>query len=253
MPAFFIFNGDRLWVRRRPDGSAAAAETPPDGAPWQEVALGPAGGEALAVDAPAAAAPPEGIEAIPLRAFFDLAPPGDYALAARTFELLHWRRTHRFCGRCGRPLARHATERAMACEPCGDLVYPRINPVVIVRVTRGRDILLARRAGGATPFYSVLAGFVEAGETLEQTAEREILEEVGVRVTNLRYFGSQPWPHPNNLMIAFTADYAGGDIRPDTREIAEAGWYDPGHLPPIPPPVSISRWMIEDWRAGQGR
>ena len=119
----------------------------------------------------------------------------------------------------------------MACPAGCALVFPRTNPVVITRVTRGREILLARRAQGVTGFYGVIAGFVEAAETLEQAAAREIAEEVGVRIRNLRYFGSQPWPYPNHLMCAFTAEYAGGEICVDGQEIGTADWFTPEQLP----------------------
>ena len=201
-----------------------------------------------AVDAASDVLPPAGVDVIPLRALFDLVSSADYALASRAFELLHWRRTHRFCGRCGQALTRHATERAMVCAAChNDPVYPRTNPVVITRVTRGHEILLARRAQGVTAFYSVIAGFVEAAETLEHAVAREIAEEVGLRVRNLRYFGSQPWPYPNNLMIAFTAEYDSGEICVDGKEIGTAGWFTPENLPPIPSPISISRRLIDAW------
>ena len=244
-----IFSGSQLWIRR--DGAQAVcwldAETRRGAALWTEPLEAADGAAVEAVDLVAGTAEPDGIEGVTLRDFFDLATLADYALAARAFELLHWRRSHRFCGHCGRPLARHASERAMACAGCRDLVFPRTNPVVIVRVTRGREILLARRAHGATAFYSVIAGFVEAAETLEAAAAREIAEEVGLRVRNLRYFGSQPWPYPNNLMLAFTAEYDGGEICVDGTEIAIAGWFTPGNLPPIPPPVSIGRKLIDAW------
>ena len=247
-----IFHGDKLWIRR--EGAPAIylldATVPAGEVLWTELLESPDGAGVETVET-AVATPPPGIEAVPLRAFFDLAAPADYALASRAFEFLHWRRSHRFCGHCGRPLVRHATERAMECATCHDLVYPRTNPVVITRVTRGREILLARRAQGATAFYSVIAGFVEAAETLEHAAVREIAEEVGIRVRNLRYFGSQPWPYPNNLMLAFTAEYESGEIQVDGREIGAAGWFTPENLPPIPPPVSISRRLIEAWLAEQ--
>ena len=244
-----VFSGERLWVRRAGDRATAVLEAPPPGADLTREPLAAADGSPLeVVDAPDDA-PPVGVEVVGLRVLFDLATPEEYALAARAYELLHWRRTHRFCGHCGRPLARHATERAMSCNTCHDLVYPRTNPVVIVRVTRGREILLARRAQGATNFFSVLAGFVEAGETLEEAAVREIREEVGIEVRDLRYFASQPWPYPNNLMIAFTAEHAAGDIRADQTEIAEAHWFTADALPPIPSRISVSRRLIDAWRA----
>ena len=246
-----IFYGDQLRIRRQGAQASCLLEGVPSGGlpVWIE-RLETEDGAPVEVVELSAAEPSAGDEVLPLRAFFDLAAPAEYAMASRAFELLHWRRTHRFCGQCGRPLKRHAVERAMVCEAGHDPVYPRTNPVAITRVTRGREILLARRAQGVTGFYSVIAGFVEAAETLEHAAVREIAEEVGVRVKNLRYFGSQPWPYPNNLMCAFTAEYEGGEIRVDGREIGTAGWFTPENLPPIPPPISISRRMIDAWLAG---
>jgi NAD+ diphosphatase len=242
-----IYHGDKLWIRRC--GAQATclldAGTPSGESPWCERVAAADGSWVEAREAACDA--PDGIEELPLRAFFDLAAPEEYALAARAFEFLHWRRSHRFCGHCGRPLVRHDTERAMACASCRDLVFPRTNPVVITRVTRGREILLARRAHGVYPFFSVIAGFVEAAETLEQAVAREIAEEVGLRVRDIRYFGSQPWPYPNNLMIAFTAEHDSGEIRVDGTEIGEAAWFTPDNLPPIPSAISISRKLIDAW------
>ena len=253
MQSRIIYSGEQLWIRRQ--GSVVTclldASRLPAAPIWAEL-LSPAYPSAEAVEV-AAVAPPPGVEAISLRAFFDLAAPSEYAMASLACALLHWRRTHKYCGRCGAPMTRHATERAMVCASCRDPVYPRTNPVVITRVTRGREILLARRAYGVTAFYSVIAGFVESAETLEHAAAREIAEEVGLRVKNLRYFSSQPWPYPNNLMCAFTAEYEGGEIYVDGKEIGEAGWFTPENLPPIPSPISISRRLIDAWLVEQGR
>ena len=232
-----LFSGDQLWIRRRADGvdhffdvdDPALSERVDDGC-----------AVAQADSAPAASA-----ERIGLRAFFDLASPDAFVQAGRARQILHWRLTHRFCGACGAPLARHATEHAMHCEACDLFFYPRINPVVIALISRGDQILLAHKAGNALPFWSVIAGFVEAGETLEGAVSREASEEVGVRVKNIRYASSQPWPFPNNLMIGFTAEHAGGDIVPDGQEITEAGWFDRDHLPPIPSRFSIARRLID--------
>ena len=187
--------------------------------------------------------------ALDLRACFDLATPADYALAARAFQWLNWRRTTRFCAACGQPLVRHAVESAMACRACKALFYPRINPVVIVRITRGDAVLLERRVQGTHTFYSVVAGFVEAGESFEQALCREVDEEVGITVRNIRYFSSQPWPFPNNLMAAFTAEWASGDICPDGVEVTEADWFTRDTLPTLPGPISIARRMIDAWLA----
>lgn len=182
-----------------------------------------------------------------LRACFDHVASADYILAVRAFQWLNWRRTTRFCAVCGKPLLRHASEKAMSCPACGALFYPRINPVVIVRVTRDDTVLLERHVRSPTGFFSVVAGFVEAGETLEQALRREVAEEVGISVRNIRYFSSQPWSFPNNLMIAFTAEWAGGEVRPDGVEIGEAGWFTRDNLPTLPGPISISRRLIDAW------
>jgi NAD+ diphosphatase len=167
------------------------------------------------------------------------------AVASRAAQIVEWDRTHQYCGRCGTPTVTRSDERARACPSCRLNVYPRICPAIMVLITNGREILLARKPSFASNRFSALAGFVEAGESLEQTVARETFEEVGVQVKNIRYFGSQSWPFPNSLMIAFTAEYAGGEIRPDGVEIEEARWFAPDALPNVPDGISISRWLID--------
>jgi NAD+ diphosphatase len=176
---------------------------------------------------------------------------GEEALlaAGAATQLAEWRATSRYCGRCATPTARASEDRSVRCPACGLHVYPRIAPAVIVLVRRGDEALLARGARFPRPFYSTLAGFVEVGETLEATVAREIREEVGVEVKDVRYFGSQPWPFPHSLMVGFTAAWAGGDIRPDPAEILDAQWFRADALPLIPPPMSIARRLIEAWLA----
>jgi len=157
-----------------------------------------------------------------------------------------WDRNHQYCGRCGSATADRQEERAKICPRCGLTAYPRISPAVIVAITRGEKILLARAHRFPYAMYSVIAGFVEAGESLEQCVRREIAEEVGITVKNLRYFGSQSWPFPNSLMVAFTAEHAGGEIRIDPSEIMDARWFTAADLPRIPDKASISRRLI-DW------
>src|SRR5262249_3755857 len=144
-------------------------------------------------------------------------------------------------------------ERCMKCPACGLTAYPRIAPAVIVLVRRGEEALLARGARFPLPFYSTLAGFSEVGETLEQTVAREIREEVGVEVKDVRYFGSQPWPFPHSLMIGFTAEWAGGEIKCDPTEIADAKWFRADALPLVSPPLSIARRLIDAWVAEVSR
>ena len=170
-----------------------------------------------------------------------------FAVAGRAKQIVEWERTHRFCGRDGAETVPGPTELSRECPRCGMLFYPRLSPAVIVLVSRGDEVLLARSPGFPPGMYSVLAGFVEPGESIEETIGREIREEVGIEVENLSYFGSQPWPFPNSLMIGFTADYAGGELRTDPAEIEDAGWYSAGELPPLPPKVSIARAMIDEF------
>jgi NAD+ diphosphatase len=168
-----------------------------------------------------------------------------FALAGRAQQLLAWERDNRFCGSCGGTMESHHLERAMTCQPCSSMVYPRLAPCIIVLVTRGEDLLLARNANFPIKMYSTLAGFIEAGETAEECLAREVKEEVGVDVDNIRYFKSQSWPFPNQLMLGFFADYAGGDIVCEDEEIAEAYWFKPDNLPTIPPIHSISGQLIQ--------
>jgi NAD+ diphosphatase len=166
--------------------------------------------------------------------------------AGRANQLVHWNREHQFCGKCGDKTEDSREERAKICPTCGLINYPRVSPAIITAVVKDNQILLARNKGFKAKFFSVLAGFVEPGETLEECAQREIFEEVNLTVKNIRYFGSQPWPFPNSLMVAFTAEYEGGDIQEDNLEIIEAGWFAADKLPPVPPRMSIARRLI-DW------
>jgi NAD+ diphosphatase len=167
-------------------------------------------------------------------------------------QLVEWSRKHRYCGRCGHAMEDKVDERAKICPRCEAVYYPRLSPAVIVAVVRGDRILLAHSHRFPAKFYSVLAGFVEPGETLEECVQREVFEEVGVRVDGVRYFDSQPWPFPDSLMIGFTAEYAGGDIRIDDSEIADAGWFSADNLPAVPPRISIARRLI-DWFIAERR
>ena len=196
--------------------------------------------------------PPEGLVFKDLRGLLNGVDERFLAMAGRAKQIVEWHETHRFCGRCGTETVSNPTELAKECPRCGMLFYPRLSPAVIVLVKHGDDILLARSPGFPPGMYSVLAGFVEPGESIEETIEREICEEVGVEVKNLRYFGSQPWPFPNSLMIGFTADYAGGEVRTDPTEIEDAGWYSVDELPQLPPKVSIARAMIDQFVVQHG-
>jgi NAD+ diphosphatase len=166
-------------------------------------------------------------------------------IAARAFQVVEWDRTHRFCGRCGTPTRDKAGERARQCPACGYVAYPRVSPAMMVLVTREREVLLARANRFPGAMYSALAGFVEPGETIEDCIHREVREEVGVDVTDLRYFASQSWSFPHSLMIAYTARYAGGELKPDPAEIADVRWFGVDALPDLPSTVSIARRLID--------
>lgn len=183
-------------------------------------------------------------QATPLRAIFQLAGTATFAFAGRATQLLDWHQNHRFCGKCGTLTALKPGENAMQCPHCGLLAYPRISPAVMVLVRDGEKLLLARSPHFKPGVFSALAGFVEPGETLEECATREVREEVGIEITNFRYFHSQPWPFPNALMVAFFADYVAGTITPDPNEIEAAAWFTPDDLPTLPEPLSISRHLI---------
>jgi len=180
-----------------------------------------------------------------LRALYGRLEDDLFALAGRALQYIDWDRTHQYCGRCGTPTRHRTSERARECPECAQIVYPRIAPAVMCLIRRGREILLARSPRFAPGMYSALAGFVEPGESLEQCLSREVLEETGVRIANARYFASQPWPFPHSLMIAFVADYAGGEITPAPDEIEDAQWFDIDALPKLPNNISIARRLID--------
>ena len=169
-----------------------------------------------------------------------------HRIAMKAMHMIEWDRTTRYCGYCGMETIRARGMIAKECPCCELLIFPRISPAVIVLVERDNKVLLARVKRFTSELYSVLAGFVELGETLEEAVQREIEEEVGIRVKNISYFGSQPWPFPDSLMIGFTAEYESGEIKIDEAEIVDAGWFDPDRLPTIPGKISIARELI-DW------
>ena len=190
--------------------------------------------------------PPAGMTFEGLREVYGRLDEDLFWIAARAVQVVDWDRTHQFCGRCGVPLKTSQTERAKECPQCGLLHFPRLAPAIIVLVERGNELLLARSRHFMPGMYSVLAGFVEPGESLEEAVVRKVREEVGISVKDIKYFGSQPWPFPHSLMIGFIAAYAGGKISMDDSEIEDAGWFTADRLPRIPGKISIARKLI-DW------
>jgi len=189
---------------------------------------------------------PEHFSFVDSRAAILQAAPENSMLICRAIKIRSWHRKNRYCGVCGSSTRDKLNERAKECIQCGSVVFPRISPAVILAIVNDGKILLARSKNRNYAFHSVIAGFVEAGESLETSAQREAFEEVGIRIKNIRYFASQPWPFPDSLMCAFTAEYDGGDIVVDNIEIESAAWYLPSELPAIPASGSVSRKLI-DW------
>lgn len=193
---------------------------------------------------------PPGYETAGLRELWTLGGEKLFQAAGTAFQMMDWKRNSRFCPRCGVPMNPADNDRAYSCPDCDYITYPILSPAVIVAVTKEGKLLLARNTRFPQGRFSVLAGFVEPGESLEEAVERELFEEVGIRVKNIKYFGSQPWPFPHSLMLGFTAEWSEGELTPDGEEIEEARWFTPDTMPDIPQSISISRKLIDNWLEG---
>lgn len=239
----FLFSGSNIWTLATPEGGLrirfrfAGMEPPGAGSAFYETNLPPV----------------DGAELRPLKSIHGRVSPEEEALAWTARELLEWRKCHRFCGRCGAILERHAdpAERAMVCPACGAHEYPRIDPSVIVLVTRGEEVLLEHNLAYGHDHATLVAGHIEPGESAEEAVVREIREETGIRVRDVRYVGSQPWPFPSSLMLGFRAEYESGELRPDGTEIDRCGWFRRDALPPLPPPPSIAADLLARWQRGE--
>ena len=208
--------------------------------------LGRLGGQQCwAAELPTAAETPAGMAWAGLRSLFSVLDDAQFALAGRALQLVAWDRTHQYCGRCGTPTVAKTEERVRVCPACKLSAYPRVAPAIMALVQRENQLLLARSPHFPAGMYSALAGFVEPGESLEQCLAREVHEEVGVRVNNIRYFASQPWPFPHSLMIAFVCDWQSGEVTPQETEIEEAKWFEVLQLPKLPSKISIARRLID--------
>lgn len=244
-----VFQGNRVFISRAggqpaiPHWDSTACDFDLDAAHY----LGTLdGAHCYGLALPREAVLPADLELLGLRALILEGNETAAAIAGQAFQVLEWARTHRHCGSCGAPTVAHAADRAVECPDCKLVFYPRISPVIMALVYRKNEILLTRKPGYAPGRYTVVAGFVESGESLEQCLAREVMEEVGVTIRNPRYFGSQPWPFPNSLVMAFSAEWTGGDARPDLTELEETRWFAIDALPELPEPVHISRQLIDD-------
>lgn len=189
----------------------------------------------------------KGMETVGLRESWNVLPRNFYDEAGKAAELLYWDSNTKYCGVCGAPMKR-TTVISKQCTHCGKEVWPQVSPAIIVRISRGDKILLVHAKNfRRSEMYGLVAGFVETGETLEECVKREVEEEVGLTIGNIRYFGSQAWPYPCGIMIGFTADYVSGELRLQKEELSNAGWFDRENLPPIPDKMSIARKLIDNY------
>ena len=197
-----------------------------------------------------------GRDVVPLRDALMMISDVPAAMLSTGFQVWQWFQDHQYCGRCGGGTVFHPRERAKWCNNCNIPWYPRLAPCVIVVIRKQDRYLLAKSSRVKRHFYSLIAGFVEPGESLEAAVAREVKEETGLDITNIQYQASEPWPFPHQLMAGFFADYAGGELVLQEDELADAGWFLPGSRPPVPPDTTISGRLIRDMEiriAGGGR
>lgn len=194
---------------------------------------------------------PENYEFINLRTSFNHISKEEYDMASKGEELLFWDNNSRFCGRCGSPMLRH-TEISKLCSKCGWEIFPQLSPAILVLVRRGDEALLVHARNFKRHFFGLVAGFVETGENLEECVKREVREETSIEIDNIRYFGSQTWPYPANLMIGFTADYVSGEIQFADEELSDGRFFKADDLPTIPTRPSLARRLIDEWVAEYG-
>ena len=181
-----------------------------------------------------------------LRASYDMIPFEEYYQAGKAFQILNWDQNTRYCPACGVP-TKQISDIGKKCPECRQEFYPHISPAIIVRIRKEDSILMVRAKNFRGSYYGLVAGFLEAGETLEECVHREVMEETGIRIKNLKYFGSQPWPYPSGVMIGFTADYESGEIKLQDEELSAGAFFRKDNLPEIPKKLSLARKLIDDW------
>lgn len=248
---YFAFcQGDLLLTS---DGHIPQGEPPVEFQPWEHVTdiektLSPNGPvcHVYRLDHPVIGR--EDLQMMCLRKTFEILSPEMYQLAGKCAELVYWDQNSRYCGCCGAPM-KWQTEISKHCTECGKELWPQLQTAIIVRVTRngGDEILLVHAHNFRGHFYGLVAGFVETGETLEECVKREVWEETHLRIKNIRYFASQPWPYPAGLMVGFTAEYESGELKLQREELGGGGWFNRENLPEIPNRSSLARWLIDDW------
>ena len=240
---YFVFCQSDLVLEKTNNGYQIPTELPVEMKPWSTV-MNVDGDKACRIEQPLLGN--ERYEMCGLRQSYYKLSHEDYLKAGKCHELLYWDQNTKFCGVCGGPM-RFDTDISKKCEHCGKEVWPQLATAVIVLVRKDKEVLLVHAKNFRTDFYGLVAGFVETGETLEEAVHREVMEENGLHIKNLKYFASQPWPYPCGLMVGFIADYDGGKIHLQRSELSKGSWFDKDHLPQIPEKLSIARQLIDHW------
>ena len=256
MAYWFVFNHHDLLLERTADGGftiPCAADSPvdiPSEANVLNVTPTLCGTDVKTFDTRGTAAlndiDPTRYEMCDLRASYYKLSRDLYLKAGKCHELLYWDSTTHFCGACGAPMKMH-TDISKKCTCCGKEVWPQLQTAIIVLISRGDEVVLVHAKNFKKPFYGLVAGFVETGETLEEAVVREVREETSLRIKNIRYYASQPWPYPCGLMVGFYADYESGEIALQQSELAYGGWFNRHNLPTIPEKLSLARMLIDHW------
>lgn len=247
----YVFFKDQLLLKktdRKEQRIPLGKELPGDmiaGASTQDVYFND-GRRVQAIDLPEPLEEDANWHMVGLRASYDELELADYQSAGKAFQILHWDRHSRFCPVCGTATEQH-TPIMKKCPSCGYELYPPISTAIIVLIRRDKEILLVHAHNFRGTFHGLVAGFLEAGETLEQCVVREVMEETGLQVKNIRYFGSQSWPYPSGLMVGFIADYAGGQVKLQNEELSSGAFFSRDNLPEIPRKLSIARKLIDWW------
>lgn len=240
---YFVFCQSDLVLEKAGEGYRIPTEPPTELKPWTTM-MNVDGEKAYRIEQPIMG--DERYEMCGLRQSYYKLSSEEYLKAGKCHELLYWDQNTKFCGVCGGPM-RFDTDISKKCEHCGKEIWPQLATAVIVLVRKEKEVLLVHAKNFRTDHYGLVAGFVETGETLEEAVHREVMEETGLHIKNLKYFASQPWPYPCGLMVGFTADYDGGKIHLQRSELTKGSWFDKDHLPQIPEKLSIARRLIDHW------
>ena len=240
---YFVFCQSDLVLEKTADGYRIPTEIPVEPKPWTTV-MNVDGEKAFRIDQPLLGN--EHYEMCGLRQSYYRLTAEEYRKAGKCHELLYWDQNTKYCGVCG-GLMHFDTDISKKCEHCGKEIWPQLATAIIVLIRKDDEVLLVHANSFRDDHYGLVAGFVETGETLEEAVYREVMEETGLHITNLRYFGSQPWPYPCGLMVGFTADYDSGKIHLQRSELSKGSWFDKDHLPHIPEKLSIARQLLDHW------